>query len=314
MKLNVVDIPKPKPTQHLVRVGACALNPVDYKPAEHPLMSRLLIKKPATPGLDIVGTIITPAQGSSLKPGQRIYGIAGATPFDDGGLREICTTEKISTLPLLDGLDPVGAGTITVAGLSAYQSIVPHVKKGDRVFLNGGSGGTGIFGIQIAKAAGCNVTTTCSARNVELCKSLGADEVIDYTKGSVVDALKGMEKFDHVVDNAGSDMDLYWRCDEYTKPKAQYIMVAGDASLSHMLQMTKAKRLPSFLGGGKRQISGFWPHPDPDHVGQIGKWMKEGKVKPVIDEKFAFENAPAAFTKLKTGRARGKIVVQVGPI
>ena len=149
---------------------------------------------------------------------------------------------------------------------------------------------------------------------MELCKSLGADEVIDYSKGSVIEALKTMRKFDHVVDNVGSNLNLYWHCHEYTQPKAKYIMVAGAPSLSHMSEMFKAKRLPGFLGGGRRQISGFWPNPSQEDWQQIATWMKEGKVKPIIDEKFAFEDAPAAFRKLKTGRARGKIIVQVSEI
>lgn len=89
-----------------------------------------------------------------------------------------------------DGLDPLNAATIPVAGLTAYQSIVPYVKKGDKIFVNGGSGGTGIFSLQIAKAVGCYIVTTCSTPNVELCKKLGADEVIDYRKQGVYDALE----------------------------------------------------------------------------------------------------------------------------
>lgn len=98
-----------------------------------------------------------------------------------------------------------------VAGLTAYQSIVPRVKQGDRVFINGGSGGVGCFGIQLAKVVGCHVTTSCSERNVELCRRLGADGVVDYTKVSVADALKEKGwKFDHVVDNVGTNEELIW--------------------------------------------------------------------------------------------------------
>jgi alkaline phosphatase D len=85
---------------------------------------------------------------------------------------------------------------------------VPHVKSGDKVFINGGSGGTGCFGIQIANAVGCHVTTSCSTANVEFCKSLGAEEVVDYRKGSVIEALKASGvKFGHVVDNIGTDLE-----------------------------------------------------------------------------------------------------------
>ena len=101
-----------------------------------------------------------------------------------------------------------------------------RVHKGDRVFLNGGSGGTGTFGIQLAKAMGLDVTVTCSARNVELCTSIGADMVIDYTKGNIVEALKESaetKKYDLIVDNVFSDMSIYYRAHEFTSPKAKYV-------------------------------------------------------------------------------------------
>jgi len=213
---------------------------------------------------------------------------------------------------LTDGVDPVDAGTIGVAGLTAYQSIVPRVKKGDKVFINGGSGGTGVFGIQIAKAVGCHVTTSCSTTNVDLCKSLGADEVIDYKKQSVIEALKASgQKFDHAVDNVTGDKELYWRCHEYMQPGALYILVGGSPSFGHIADALKRKTLPRFLGGIKGNVEGFWPEPKSEDLEQIGKWMKEGKVRAVIDQKFLFEEAPRAFEKLKTGRAKGKIVVDV---
>jgi NADPH:quinone reductase-like Zn-dependent oxidoreductase len=199
-----------------------------------------------------------------------------------------------------------------VAGLTAYQTIVPKVKKGDKVFINGGSGGTGVFGIQIAKAVGCHVTTTCSTANIELCKNLGADEVVDYRQESVIEALKARGyKFDHVVDNVGTDMNLYWHCHEYTKPGAVYVMVAGAPTLGHAVDMLKVRTWPSFLGGGKRKLEGFLAKPVYEELEQIGAWMKEGKIKPIIDQKFSFEQAPEAFEKLKTGRAKGKVVVDV---
>ena len=314
LKLKTVPTPKPKPDDFLVRVSAVCLNPVDYKPAEIPIAGRLIVKRPATPGLDIVGTIVKAAEGSSLKPGQRIFGIAGATPFDEGGLREICTTKANSTIPVPEGADPEGYATIGVCGLTAYQSIVPHVKAGQRVFINGGSGGTGVYGIQIAKAVGCDVTTTCSARNVDLCKSLGADDVIDYTKGDVVQALKARKKFDHVVDNVGDKLNLYDHSHEYTNDSAKYVMVAGMVSLGSTLGMARARLFPSFLGGGKRQLMTIFAETKPDQLRQIGMWMQEGKVKPIIDSRFKFEDAPEAFRKLKTGRARGKVLVQVADI
>ena len=305
-------LPKPKPNQHLVQVLAMALNPVDYKPAEVPIIRRLLVPNPATPGTDFAGCIVTPATGSSLKCGQLVFGGSGTTPFAGGALSEFTLTETNSTVAIPDGVNPVHAATICVAGLTAYQSIMPNVKKGDKVFINGGSGGTGVFGIQIAKALGCQVTTTCSTTNVELCKRLGADEVVDYKQQGVVDALKASgKKFDHVIDNVGADLNLYWRCHEYMQPGAVYVMVAGTPSLRFAVDMFKMMLWPGFLGGGKRKLASFFPKPTCEDLEQLGTWMEEEKVKPVIDQVFPFEQAPKAFEKLKTGRAKGKIVIDV---
>lgn len=313
LKLNpCAPLPVPSPTQSLVRIIAVALNPVDYKPAEIPIAGRLLVPKYATPGIDFAGLLIKPSPSSSLKAGQLVFGVSGTKPFAAGALSEYNVVENDCFTKIPGGLDPAEAATVGVAGLTAYQSIVPNVKKGDRVFINGGSGGVGVFGIQIAKAVGCRVTTSCSTANVELCRSLGAEEVVDYKKGSVVDALKASEvKFDHIVDNVGTDPELYWRSHEFLKESAVYVMVGHSPSLGAIGEGFKRKFLPASMGGLKRKFTGFWPKPNAGDLELIGNWMEEGKVRAVIDQKFEFEDAPKAFEKLKTGRSRGKIVVDV---
>jgi NADPH:quinone reductase-like Zn-dependent oxidoreductase len=314
LKLNAsAAVPKAKSSQHLVQIFHTALNPVDYKPAEIPYVGRMIVPNLATPGVDFAGRIVTPASGSSLKAGQLVFGMAGS-PLAGAALREYTVIENEGIAALPEGVAPVDAATVGVAGLTAYQAIVPKVKKGDRIFINGGSGGTGVFGIQIAKAVGCYVTTSCSTANVGLCKELGADEVIDYKKTSIVEALiASPEKFDHVVDNVGADTQLYWRCHEYTKPEAVFVQVARSRWLKNVTDAFKIQLLPGFLGGGKRKQEGFLAKPNARDLEQIGTWMKEGKVKAVIDQRFPFEEAPKAFEKLKTGRAKGKIVVDVAP-
>ena len=312
LKLNSVDMPTPKGDQHLVRILATALNPVDYKPAEVALLSRLIIPKPATPGVDFVGRMVTPASGSNLKPGDLVYGFGTTSPFAGGCMKEYHTVPTIGTLPVPKGVEPLDAATIGVAGLTAYQSIVPYVKPGSKIFINGGSGGTGVFGIQIAKAVGCHVTTCCSTTNVELCKSLGADEVIDYKKGSVLESLKKMKPFDHVVDNVGQDYDLYFKAHEYSPSSTIFLEIAGSPTFSSFFFIFRAKFLPSFLGGGKTKFMNIFAECKTDQLKQIGEWMVEGKVKAVIDETFPFEKAPEAFAKQKTGRTKGKILVE-GP-
>ena len=311
LKINSsAAIPTPKPDHHLVRILAIALNPVDYKPADVQLIHRLAVPKPATPGIDFVGRIVKPAAGSSLKPDQLVYGLTGSSALAGSGLAEYAAVNKVAAVPLPEKVSPIDAASIGIAGLTAWQSIMPHIERGSRLFLNGGSGGTGIFGIQIAKAAGAHVTTTCSTANVELCKSLGADEVIDYKKQSVVEALKQQKPFDHVVDNVGSDFNLYWSSHLYTTTEANFVGVAGEPSFRYLSFMLKVKLWPGFLGGGKRKHLGIFATPKLDQLEQIANWMAEGKVRAVIDEKFPFEQAPEAFRKLKTGRAKGKIIVE----
>ena len=315
LKINSsVPLPKQKSDQHLVQIIASALNPVDYKPVESiPGVFRFGVSKPATPGIDYAGTIVKPAQGSSLKSGQLVFGCSGANgPLAGGALREFTTTGKDSTVAVPKHLDPIDAATVGIAGLTAYQSTVPHIKKNDRVFINGGSGGTGIFGIQFAKVIGCHITTTCSTPNVELVKSLGADRVIDYKKENVLEALQNIgDKFDHAVDNVGTQHELPWHCHEFMKPNAKYVVVGGEPTLDGLGDMMKQKLLPKFLGGVKGNVEGFWPQQKPEDLGQIAEWMADGKVKTMIDSRFKFEEAPQAFEKLKTGRAKGKIVVDV---
>ncbi|KAL9000965.1 MAG: hypothetical protein Q9169_000449 [Polycauliona sp. 2 TL-2023] len=314
LSLNTAaPLPTPKPDQHFVQIIAAALNPVDYKPAEIPGVIRFAVAKPATPGIDFAGTIVRPATGSPLKAGQLVFGVSGTNPVAGGALREFSIAGIKSAVAIPEGVDPMEAATVGVAGLTAYQSVVPYVKSGDKIFINGGSGGTGVFGIQMAKAVGCHVTTTCSTTNVEACRELGADEVVDYKKDKVLDVLllKAKEhKFDHVVDNVGSH-ELVMNCHQFMRSDGTMVVVGGDPSLKSVVDNLKQKLLPALLGGVKANVKAFWPDQKAADLQQIVEWMREGKVKTVVDSKFPFEEVPKAFEKLKTGRARGKIVVDV---
>lgn len=189
LKLNSSAVlPKRKPDQHLVQVLAASVNPVDYKLAEIPFFTRFILSKPATPAMDFAGRIVEPASGSSLEPGQLVFGQV-ATSLIGGALAEYAIAKKEGVTPLPEGVSPTIGASVAVVGLTAYQSISPYVKEGSNIFINGGSGGTGVYGIQIAKLRECHVTTSCSTGNVELCKSLGADEVIDYKKEDVLETL-----------------------------------------------------------------------------------------------------------------------------
>ncbi|USW49442.1 Putative GroES-like superfamily, polyketide synthase, enoylreductase domain-containing protein [Septoria linicola] len=312
LKLNQTPIPQRKPNQHLVQVLAVGLNPVDYKPPEVPFFTAFALKTPATPALDFAGRIVMPADGSSLKPGQLVFGNAGPGGIMGGALGEYAIAWSKSVAVLPDGISPVFAASAPICGITAYQSIIPYVNSGSSVFINGGSGGTGVFGIQVAKAAGAYVTTTCSTTNVELCKSLGADEVIDYRKSNVLQSLTASgRKYDHIVDNVGSSPELYWKAHTYSTKCATFVTVGAQISLAGIWNTIAMRVWPGFLGGGQRKISMLLADVNTKDLSQLGQWMREGQIKPVIDSQFAFEDAPKAYEKLKTGRAKGKIVVKV---
>jgi NADPH:quinone reductase-like Zn-dependent oxidoreductase len=149
--------------ESLIRVHSASLNPVDFKLAELPIVSRFAIPKPATPGLDFSGTVVQIGPNCNVKVGQKVFGkLEPKQQF--GTLGEYIIGSQAGTVPMPDGLTYEQAATLGVCGLVTYQCLAPNVKEGDRVLINGGSGGTGTFAIQIAKALGCWVATTCSGK------------------------------------------------------------------------------------------------------------------------------------------------------
>lgn len=311
----------------LVRVRAAGLNPIDYKIPELPFaMSRAMISVPASPAMDFAGTVV--AHGTAIefpvKAGDSVFGRLDPVRF--GALGEYVVAKSSGCAGLPSGVSLEHASGVGSVGLAAFASIVPHVPSNlsssasgggspFRVFINGGSGGTGTFGIQIAKLLGCHVTTSCSARNVELCRSLGADEVLDYSQGDLVGALRAKgQVFDLVVDNVGSSpRDLYSASGEFLKPSGQFVQVGAGMSMADMRLMTSRMMLPSFLGGGSRKFSLAVAKNKHEDLARLGEWVAAGKIRVVVDEVFEFEDAPKAYEKLRTGRARGKIIVKGAP-
>lgn len=295
----------------LVEVHAMALNPVDYKVTESGLPLKLLGSK-CIPGADFCGKVAKAGKKiDSFQIGEWVFGAKNGA-VSNGSLAQYIAVSKDSLTSLPKDVEVDHAATVGIVGLTEIQAIKPHVKAGDKVFINGGSGGTGVYGIQIAKALGCHVTTSCSTGNVKLCESLGADEVIDYKTSNIVDALAAKGPvFQLVVDNVGTPADLYKQSASYLLPNGKFVQVGASPSLSGFAQITSNMLVPSFLGGGKRSYQMLMAKPSTDDLKQLGGWMKEGKVRAVLDQIFEWEDAPQAFEKLKTGRAKGKIVIHV---
>ncbi|KAF1953081.1 GroES-like protein [Byssothecium circinans] len=307
----------PRPTitddQVLVEVYSAALNPADHKVPEMGIISKGMIPSPCTPGMDFCGKVAaTGSKVDNYKVGEMVFG-SRVGKIDHGSLGQFIAADKEMLAAMPEGLEVDDMAGVGVAGLTAYQSIHPNVKEGDKVFINGGSGGTGTYGIQIAKALGCHVTTSCSSANIPLCKSLGADEVLDYKTTDIVAALisKG-QVFTLIVDNVGTPANLYKASPKFLIPKTgKFCQIGASFSLRQIAQLGSNMLLPGFLGGGKNKYEMPLAKPSSEELAQIGRWMKEGKVRTVVDEVFEFEKAPEAFKKLKTGRARGKVIVHI---
>lgn len=276
---------------------------------EIPIVSSLAFKKPAIPCEDFSGTVVSTTR-TDLKPGQRVFGISPPPKY--GALCEYVTIGGNDCLvPLPDDLRLVDAAAIGVCAGTAYQTIVPFAKATGKIFINGGSGGVGTFAIQIAKAIGCYVTTTCSGANVDLCKRLGADEVINYRDENVVEYLKsGSTEYDLLVDYIGTPA-IYWSAHHYLKSRGLFVTVAGNAKLSDMRAMMAIFLLPRWLGGGRRTPKFVVLQPKADDYTRIVKWMQEGKVKTVVEDIYELESATAAFNRLKSGRTKGKLIMRV---
>ncbi|KAF7556910.1 hypothetical protein G7046_g6171 [Stylonectria norvegica] len=313
----VEDAPKPSKAlqdgQILVQVISASLNPADYKVPELGIAGRAIVSFPKTPGMDLSGRVVGVSDGTSdVKTGDLV--IARLQPTkQEGSLAQFVVVDRDGYATLPSNFDVDQAAGAPTAALTAYQTIAPYVKPGDKVFINGGSGGVGTFGIQIAKAMGCHVTASCSTEKASLCKDLGADEIINYKTTNVTAELKQRGPiYSLVVDNMGNaPPDLYSQVHHFTVPGSKYVFVGGAVSFSSAINLARSLLLPGFLGGGQRKFVPFICSNDRANLQQIAQWMVEGQVKTIVDSVFEFEQTREAFEKLKKGSSAGKVVVRV---
>lgn len=290
-----------------------SLNPADYKIAEMGLINTLMVSKPATPGMDFSGRVIELGEPTDVfKVGDKVFGRLDPGRYGSLGEFVVAAYEACAIIP--EGLDEHLAAGVGTAGLTAYQTIVPNVKEGDQVFINGGSGSVGSFGIQIAKAVGCHVTVSCSTGKVESCKQYGADEVIDYTSTDVTQRLvDDCPMYSLVVDNVGTaPSDLYTRADKFLLPTGKFVQVGGTASFETAKVFMSRLFLPRILGGGSRKFEAFVTKNSREDLERIARWIVDGKVKVPVEQVFEYEDVPRAIELLRKGGGKGKVIVHVG--
>lgn len=298
-----------RPNEVLIKVSATSLNPADYKvPEGWGLIYKCVVSTPASPGMDFSGRVIaTGSKVTKVRLGQFVFGCV-PLPRQHGALAEYTVADGDLVVPVPEGVDVNDAATVGIAGQTAIQVIKDQVQPGDHVFINGGSGGVGTYAIQIAKALGCHVTTTCSTPNISLLKDIGADEVLDYTAVDVVDYLRKQGPlFSLALDMIGKPDNLYRESHNFLLPGKPYAQVGNESHFSTVGRFVT----PRVLGGGQRPYQLVFFKNRYEDLKQIADWMRDGKVKPVIDSVFEFDDAVKAFEKLRTNRAKGKIVIRV---
>lgn len=295
----------------LIKVAYVSINPVDYKVPEFgPARFAALGKGPWTPGCDYAGTIVATTL-PGFQPGDRVFGATALPKF--GSMAEYIVVDGAANVARLpDGADFAAAAALPIACQTAMQCIAPYVKEGSRVLINGASGGTGTFGIQLAKILGCSVTAVCSGPNAELVRSLGADNVIDYKTDDLVEVLKksGVQ-YDLIVDNVLVGGPIYGNSASYLKETGRYVAISGGPNLASVIGMLKMFVQPAWLGGPRRKAVFVTCEANSEELEKLAQWVAEGKLKPSIAKSFDFDETAEAFRHLKSGRTRGKLVIKV---
>lgn len=307
VELRDVETPTPEEDEVLVRVRAAALNRLDwYGLTGTPLLVRPMMGGVRGPkselfGADYAGTVeaVGPAV-TDLKPGDEVYGSS------NGSFAEYLTVSKGI------GLKPANltfeeAAAAPVAGVTALQGLRDHgrLERGERVLVNGASGGVGTFAVQIAKALGGVVTAVCNTRHVEAIRSLGADEVVDYTRG---DFTRSGRRYDMVVDVAGSKS---WRgVRRMVAPGGRVVVVGGPSGklLGPLPHMASFK-----LGGMRSRVpaSFFVAKVNRESLRDLRDLIEAGTVKPLVQQRFDLGDLPKALRLMGEGHAQGKLVVSV---
>jgi NADPH:quinone reductase-like Zn-dependent oxidoreductase len=307
LKLERIEKPGVSGDEVLVRVQAASLNAVDwYALTGTPWAGRPSsgLRRPKTGpiGADVAGTVEAVGKDvTQLRPGDEVFG-RGA------GFAEYVVGEagKLARKPA--GTTFEDAAAVPVAGITALQGLRDHggLQPGQRVLVNGASGGVGTFAVQIAKALGAHVTAVCSTGNVELARSLGADRVIDYTHE---DFTRGDERYDVMFDSAGSRS---WRaCKRVLEPNATVVLVGGPKKnrLLGPLGHIGAMKIGSL--GGDRKAVFFVAKINQEDLALLGEMLVAGTVRSVIDRRYPLSELGDAMRYLGAGHAKGKIVVTV---
>jgi NADPH:quinone reductase-like Zn-dependent oxidoreductase len=311
--LTLADVEKPVPAdnQVLVRVRAASLNPLDLT-IRGPLLIRPILgmRKPKDTrlGVDYSGTVEAVGKNvTQFKPGDEVFG------GKNGALSEyVCVLADRAVTLKPANMTFEQAAAVPVAAITALQGLRDKgkIKPGQKVLINGASGGVGTFAVQIAKSFGTEVTAVCSTRNLDMVRSIGADHVIDYTKE---DFTKSDQRYDLIFDLVGNHSFSERR--RILNPNGICVMAGlGGAGWHDGMATRLLGELNAYAGSWfvSQKFIAYIANLNKADMTILADLMRDRKMTPVIDKTYSLRDVPAALKYLETGHARGKVVITVG--
>lgn len=319
-RMRLGDMPEPKldDNEVLVQVHAAGVNPLDAKIKSGEFKLILPYRFPLVLGHDVAGVVVrVGGRVKKFKPGDEVY--SRPDDFRIGAFAELIAIKEDSLAIKPKSLSMEEAASVPLVGLTAWQALVEaaKLKKGQKIFIQAGSGGVGIIAVQLAKQLGAFVATTTSTANVEWVKRLGADIVIDYKKD---DFEKSLHDYDVVLNS--QDSKALEKSLSVLKPSGKLISISGPP-VPEFADEIKApwfvKQVMRFLSASIRRkakrlgvnYSFLFMKANGGQLKQITALIDSGAIRPVVDRVFSFESTQEALDYVETGRAKGKVVVKI---
>jgi NADPH:quinone reductase-like Zn-dependent oxidoreductase len=301
-----IEKPTPGDNEVLLRVRAASVNPLDWHFMRGmPYVVRIPagLRKPKVTGLgvDVAGQVEAVGRNvTQLKPGHKVFGSCRRAFAE-----YVCASESSLVLKP-DNVTFEQAASVPVAAFTALQGLRDkgHIQPRQKVLINGAAGGVGSFAVQIAKSFGADVTGVCSTRNVGMVRSIGADQVIDYTQE---DFTKNSQRYDLLFDAVGNHS--LFACRRVLNPKGVLIMAGGEGGRWMVRALGRAITalvLSRFMG---QNLTGLLARTRKEDLTVMRQLMEAGKVTPVIDRRYKLSEVPEAIRYVEQGHARGKVVI-----
>lgn len=319
-QIGFTDVPRPtlRPDELLVQVHAASVNPIDNMIPTGLFKAVVKFQLPATLGSDLAGVVTeVGSQVTRFKPGDAVF--ANIFDLGTGSLAEFAVVPERAAALKPANLDFVEAASIPMVGLTSWQALKERIdlRQGQKVFIPAGSGGIGTFAIQLAKWLGAKVGTSTSTGNVDLVRSLGADEVVDYRQQDFAAVLSGfdaalgtlrgdsIDKSIGILKRGGRIVSLVGPLDvAFARSRRANPLL----TLVFAFMSLRVKRLARQHGV---EYSFLFARADGSQLAQIGQLLEARRIRPVIDRVFPFDQAKQALDYLAQGRAKGKVVVQM---